>query len=242
MLKVISLGAGVQSSCMALMAAEGKIEMPDGAIFADTHAEPQSVYRWLDALEAMLPFPVYRVDSGNLTEDSLEIRRSQKSGKLYLRTKIPAWTKSPDGSKGKLWRSCTADYKITPITRKLRELNPSKETMEQWIGISTDEAHRMKDSKYKWIIHRWPLIDAGMSRADCIRWLHKRGHTSVPRSSCTFCPFHSDKEWVRLKNEEPEGWGEAVEYERRNARGTEEPADTCRHTILARLAYKSGGY
>jgi hypothetical protein len=36
-MKVISLGAGVQSSVMALMAAEGELTpMPDCAIFSDT--------------------------------------------------------------------------------------------------------------------------------------------------------------------------------------------------------------
>jgi len=45
MINVLSLGAGVQSSTMALMAAKGEITpMPDCAIFADTQAEPQSVY------------------------------------------------------------------------------------------------------------------------------------------------------------------------------------------------------
>ncbi len=49
---IISLGAGVQSSTMALMAAHGEIEpMPDAAIFADTQNEPQRVYEWLDWLD-----------------------------------------------------------------------------------------------------------------------------------------------------------------------------------------------
>lgn len=48
-LTVISLGGGVQSSVMALMAAEGLIKpMPDFAIFADTGWEPAGVYRHLD--------------------------------------------------------------------------------------------------------------------------------------------------------------------------------------------------
>jgi hypothetical protein len=51
---IISLGAGVQSSTMALMAARGLIlPRPIGAIFADTQDEPASVYRWLD--RARLP-------------------------------------------------------------------------------------------------------------------------------------------------------------------------------------------
>ena len=49
---VLSLGAGVQSSTLALMAAAGEVTpMPDAAIFADTQAEPAGVYRWLDWLE-----------------------------------------------------------------------------------------------------------------------------------------------------------------------------------------------
>ena len=69
MLTVISLGAGVQSSVMALMAAHGEITpMPDCAIFADTQAEPTRVYEWLSWLETQLPFPVHKVTKGSLRE------------------------------------------------------------------------------------------------------------------------------------------------------------------------------
>ena len=56
MKNIISLGAGVQSSVMALMAAKGEITpMPDCAIFADTGWEPKRVYEWLDWLEDERP-------------------------------------------------------------------------------------------------------------------------------------------------------------------------------------------
>ena len=61
-LHVISLGAGVQSTTLALMAAHGEIEpMPDAAIFADTGAEPPEVYEHLEWLRGgnVLPFPVH---------------------------------------------------------------------------------------------------------------------------------------------------------------------------------------
>ena len=62
---IISLGAGVQSSTMALMAEKGEINpKPDCAIFADTGWEPKRVYEWLDWLETQLSFPVYRVING----------------------------------------------------------------------------------------------------------------------------------------------------------------------------------
>ncbi|GAA5542298.1 MULTISPECIES: hypothetical protein [Brucella] len=47
-LRVLSLGAGVQSTMLALMAAHGEIgPMPDCAIFADTGWEPKAVYEHL---------------------------------------------------------------------------------------------------------------------------------------------------------------------------------------------------
>ncbi len=52
---IISLGAGVQSSTMALMAACGEITpMPTAAIFADTGDEPKAVYEWLGWLASKL--------------------------------------------------------------------------------------------------------------------------------------------------------------------------------------------
>ncbi len=57
-LTVISLGGGVQSSVMALMAGEGTLgSLPDCAIFADTHWEPPSVYDHVEWLKDQLRFP-----------------------------------------------------------------------------------------------------------------------------------------------------------------------------------------
>ena len=70
-LRILSLGAGVQSSTLALMIQRGEIPMVDAAIFADTMGEPKLVYEWLDWLEKQLSFPVYRVNKGNLREDMI---------------------------------------------------------------------------------------------------------------------------------------------------------------------------
>ena len=220
MLNIISLGAGVQSSTMALMAAHGEITpMPDCAIFADTQAEPESVYLWLNWLEKQLPFPVHRVTAGNLAVDELRVKRSGKSGKLYLRNSIPAFVAKPDGKKGLLGRKCTSDYKIVPLQRKVRELTGVKRqghgviAAEMWIGISTDEAHRMKPSRVDYIQNKWPLIDAGMSRTECLLWMAAKGLPTPPRSACRFCPFHSDEEWQRLKQEEPAEFQKVILFE-----------------------------
>ena len=49
--RVLSLGAGVQSSTLALMIEHGEVPMVDCAIFADTGDEPKEVYKWLDFLK-----------------------------------------------------------------------------------------------------------------------------------------------------------------------------------------------
>ena len=43
-LRLLSLGAGVQSTTLLLLAAEGRLPTPDAAIFADTGWEPAAVY------------------------------------------------------------------------------------------------------------------------------------------------------------------------------------------------------
>ena len=143
-LTILSLGAGVQSTCLALMAAKGEVAKVDAAIFADTQAEPEATYRHLDGLKKMLPFPVHTVTAGNIMEKSLTPQKA-KMGEDYIRNTIPAYTKDREtGSAGMLLRKCTADYKITPITRKIRELlgkanfRDGRVLVVQYIGISLD--------------------------------------------------------------------------------------------------------
>lgn len=252
-LPLLSLGAGVQSSTLALMAAAGLVTpMPAAAIFADTQAEPASVYQWLDWLEAQLPFPVYRVTAGSLEAAELTVRTSRKSGKVYRHSLIPAYG---EGKGGIFPRKCTRDYKVYPITRKARELvgrealtawrtthrtdlsvinhatrqrrdervHPAEAwarvhadaPVSQWIGISIDEAIRVKDSREPWAVNRYPLIEQRISRADCLAWMAAQGYPTPPRSACVFCPYHNDQEWIRLRDQEPEAFARAVDFERR---------------------------
>lgn len=218
-IEIVSLGAGVQSTTMALMAAAGEITpMPTAAIFADTQAEPKSVYKHLDWLEKQLPFPVYRVSQGSLTEACLNTRVNQTTWIPYYSNMLPCYTLNSDGTQGRVGRHCTYNYKIVPIVRKVRELagikrGETKIRVTQWIGISLDEMRRMKESRDLWSRHRWPLIEKRMTRQACLDWMEKKGYPMPPRSACVYCPFHSSKEWRRLQLEEPEGFAEAVRVE-----------------------------
>jgi hypothetical protein len=224
---ILSLGAGVQSSTLALMAARGEVkDYPplDAAIFADTQDEPQSVYRWLDWLEAEIarsphPFPVHRVTAGRLSDASLRVRTSKKTGLTYLKHHIPAFMRRANGSNGMMSRSCTGDFKIEPIQKALRHLAEIKRgqkhvAVQQWIGISRDEIVRMKPSRLPWVENVWPLVDLDMRRGDCLRWVESNGYPKPPRSSCAYCPYHSNAEWRRLRDEEPEAFAAAIAYEK----------------------------
>lgn len=216
----LSLGAGVQSSTMALMAAHGEITpMPDAAIFADTQAEPASVYRWLDWLEKQLPFPVHRVSRGDLTEESLIVRERKDGTGHWSKSLIPAFIENKDGSRGLMSRQCTYSYKVEQLERAVRRLGEVKRgqkqiTVTQWIGISWDEIQRIKPSRVAWSQHRWPLVELRMGRRDCLRWMESHGYPKPPRSACVYCPFHSDNEWRRLRDEEPEEFSRAVKFEK----------------------------
>ena len=229
-LRVLSLGAGVQSTTLALMAAKGEIgPMPDCAVFADTQNEPIKVYKHLEWLNnsGILPFPIYIVTRGNLREDALKVKLSKKGNK-YTRGTIPAFTENKKGEPSLLPRGCTGDYKIAVIHAKVKELvkaryyqdnktgfqKASQTTLvEMLIGISKDEAVRMKDSRKPWIKNIYPLVDARISRVRCLAWLEDNGFPRPPRSACTFCPYHSNEDWLDLQINDPIDFQAAVEFE-----------------------------
>jgi hypothetical protein len=200
---------------MALMAAVGELTpMPEAAIFADTGDEPKSVYVWLDWLETKLPFPVYRVRHPSglpLSAASLNVRKSA-GGKYYTKHSPPAFIVDAQGKIGIMRRQCTTDFKLEVIRREIQRIR-NKRPVIQWIGISLDEAHRMKPSRQAYITNVWPLIDQRFSRHGCLVWMYDKGYPKPPRSACTYCPYHSNAEWQRLKTEEPEAFQSAVEYE-----------------------------
>ena len=218
-LRVISLGAGVQSTTMALMAAHGEIgPMPHCAIFADTGWEPRAVYdhlRWLMS-DNVLPFPVHVVGSRDLRENVLaSVNRSKAPF-----ASVPWFIKNLDGSDGMGRRQCTREYKIEPIAKKQRDLlgyqtrqRIPPNSVECWIGISLDEIFRVKNARNAWQKNRWPLIELRMHRSDCLQWLDRRGYPTPPKSSCIGCPFHSDQHWREMHDHTPDEWADAVEVD-----------------------------
>ena len=216
-LAVLSLGAGTQSTVMALMAEQGYDGMPkpDLAIFADTGWEPPEVYEHLEWLKSQLSYEVVTVSAGNIREDLL--RGLNPRGHRFM--DIPAYLTDPDGKAAVSKRQCTSDYKLDPIKQELRQRlglekgqrAPKGSQVEMWLGISTDERARQKPSREEWITNRWPLIEREYSRAQIYRWFQKRyPDRELPRSACVGCPYRSNSEWKHLKDRDPKSFSDAV--------------------------------
>lgn len=211
-LRGLSLGAGVQSSTLAILMARGDIEPCDHAIFADTGGEPQVVYDYLDYLIDLLPFPVHVVSApgGALHDQVLDALKDPKN-----RCSNPPFMvrNKESGKAARLWRKCTLDHKILPIRRKLRELKAPRQKVLQAIGISTDEAHRAKPSQVKYIKNIFPLIDLGWSRFHCLEFLRDNGYRLPPKSACWFCPYMDNKRLRSMRDGMPNEWQKLVAFD-----------------------------
>ena len=216
-LQVLSLGAGVQSTVLALMAEQGYegLEKPSLAIFADTGWEPQGVYDHLIWLETQLSYPVIRVENGNIKEHILS--GVNPKGNKFI--DMPVFLKDQDGKRSIAIRQCTELYKIIPIRKYLRnylnlekgKVAPKDQQVDMWLGLSIDEASRKKPSKEAWITNVYPLLDREMSRAQLFKWFQERyPGRKLPKSACIGCPYHDDHLWAEMKKNDPTSFQEAV--------------------------------
>jgi hypothetical protein len=213
-LRVISLGAGVQSTAVLLLANHG--ELPGGpvdhAIFADTGWEPKAVYEHLAWLEQVSEIPILRTSNGNIRENALDATRRAAS--------LPLYVFDARGVEGQVRRQCTEEYKLKAIRRKLRALlgvgprdRIAPGTVESLLGISLDEVARMKPSREQWVTIRWPLIEKRMTRHDCVLWLGRHGYPIPPKSSCVGCPYHGNAYWRQMRDQRPDEWADACEFD-----------------------------
>ena len=215
--RVLSLGAGAQSTVLALMADQGAhdLERPDLAIFADTQWEPPAVYEHLEWLKKQVSYDIVTVSAGNIRDNIMN--GVNPDGASFL--DIPAFIVNKNGSRSVAARQCTNHYKIIPIHREIRRRLgvpagrrvPKNIQVEMWLGISADESTRIKISRDEWIENKFPLVDMDMTRADVYNWFSARyPDRHLPRSACVGCPYHDDMEWKWLKDNEYESFKEAV--------------------------------
>lgn len=190
MASVWSCGGGTQSAAIAALIVRGDIPPPDYAVIADTGMEKSGTWRYMD--DTLLPA---------LASVGVELRRVKaqdfatvglwggKDGRSIL---IPAFT-SIGGGAGKMPNFCSHEWKTRVIERYMRSQNVS--SYESWIGFSTDELRRVNAVSKGPRQKRYPLIERGMNRGDCIAAVLRMRWPSPPRSSCWMCPNMGAEEW-----------------------------------------------
>lgn len=235
---ILNLGAGVQSTALALMSkinAEHcgkypKVPIFHAAIFGDTMEEPKYVYEhlaWLTKELSKVNIPVLVRSVGKLG-DHLMNGRNSTGGRF---ASIPAFTKGkdPNEKEGIMRRQCTKEYKTEVVERavrrdvlglKPRQRVPKGTVIYQYLGLSADEPGRVARVKLRYerdiksMFPRFPLFDMQWIRRDCEKFLAEYGipHT-VNRSACVFCPYHDDDEWIRLRDQHPEDFKRACDVD-----------------------------
>ena len=87
---VLNLGAGVQSTCLFLLAREPDAKLHfDLCIFADTGEEPAAVYKHLDYLQSLGQPEIWIRSAGKLGDDLIHGRNS--TGHRFASNKPSVW-------------------------------------------------------------------------------------------------------------------------------------------------------
>ena len=195
---VLSLGGGVQSTVMALSLTEKyydhRIASQLGdplVIMADTGSEKEETMAYIRDIvrpalaEEGIPFHIVKSEKGNLHEH------------YFMTNRVPR----------RNHRSCTKDFKITPIINHIRKIglkNKRKQRVRMALGITVDEIHRMKPSNTSWVDNVFPLVEANFTREDCLKWFKERNLPIPVKSGCFLCPFQRKSEWLKLNQEKPD--------------------------------------
>jgi hypothetical protein len=214
-LKIISYGGGVQSTAMIVLAVQGKIQGVDAALFSNVGDDSEHPTTLRFVREIAIPwaaergFPIHILQPVRRGEPTSLYKEIANEGSR--RDMIPVF-----GEQGNpMSRACTVDFKIRTIHRWLRANGATKKNPATvCLGISTDEIERAGRGKNASMeIREYPLLELGMNRTDCMQVIREAGLPVPPKSSCFFCPFHSELVWSELRRDDPELFDKAQQLE-----------------------------
>ena len=232
-MKILSCGAGMQSTALALMSCENALaarkgwEIPnkdvpiyDLVIFCDLGMEPSWVLMQWQFIEkacdsAGIPHKLLHTDLyGHLMENFGERRT----------VSIPWWTLGDDGKKSKMPRNCTIDFKIEMISKYIRwEVlgyrkgqrlkDHDKKAHEMHMGFSLEEERRCNESPNPMFVNKFPLVRMGWTRAESYAYCLDVWGLDTKASACSFCPFHQNYFFKYLKENHPDEYAAVVEVD-----------------------------
>ncbi|MCP3876873.1 MAG: phosphoadenosine phosphosulfate reductase [Sulfitobacter sp.] len=215
---IVSFGAGVQSTALLVLAARGEIphrtfvfanvgehaEHPDTLDYYRRHHRPFAEANGIELVET------WWTDRKGKRRDLYDdlVNGSDRSIPIPVR-----WSTGAFGH-----RQCTVRYKIEVVNRWMRARGATKETPATvGIGFSTDEIERARtpgvDPRHPERVVEYPLLDLGLSRADCYSVIAGAGLPTPGRSACWFCPYLPTAAWRETRSTRPDLWEKAIALE-----------------------------
>ncbi len=207
---ILSLGAGRQSSLIAVMLAEKhpkfKQYWENGfeIIFADTGEEKEETYNFL--YNELIPhLKNYDVDitiiSRPITHDTLNLYDGYWKG--Y-------------GIPTRKFRSCTDKYKIQVIRKHIRTKYGKRIKFDMLMGITIEEAHkRMRKSDVLYADNIYPLVyEYPVTAEQCTKELNEKGLYPV-KSGCYMCPFETPRRFIEYVKDKPDQKKRVMDLEAR---------------------------
>ena len=195
---ILGISGGKDSAALAVLMHKRVPEME--YFFCDTHKELPETYEYLGRLEARLGIKITRLNAERGFDYWLDV----KGG--FLPSPRIRW--------------CTEVLKIQPLEEWIGD-----DEAISYVGIRADENRSGYISTRPNIRAVFPFKEEGLVKADIFRILDKFG-IGVPsyyqwrtRSGCFFCFFQRKYEWVRLHDEHPHLFWQAVAYEEEHRDG-----------------------
>lgn len=190
---ILSFGAGLQTTALAILLSEKKLEV-DAVVFADTGCEKPETYRYMNDYTKPL------LSAANIPFYEVRTTIPSEKGNLY------DFLWSTKDLPSVRYRECTKHFKIGPIHKLV-----GKHCI-QLIGFALDEsfrAERARDKEHR----RFPLIELGMRSTDCRKVISDYGWPIPLKSSCYICVFQTYVEWNWLKSNHPDLFERALALE-----------------------------
>ena len=202
----LSYGGGKQTVALITLILECKLPKPDLIVMADTGREVATTFEYMDKfVQPALKEIGLKVEIASHDMAYVDLYAHNKDMLLpvFIRT---------NGRIGKLPTYCSNEWKKNVIRRWLK--NNGVTDTDVWLGISTDEAERMKSSGLNWYRHIYPLIElVPMNRSACVSQIQNFGWTVPHKSRCYMCPNQSIEAWKQMKKLDNGDFDKAVELE-----------------------------
>ena len=218
-MKILSFGGGVQSTALAILAAQGKIEV-DAFVFCDTGFEKSIVFEFLERFT----LPMLKKAGISFYTAKTEHYAGNLNGKTAFGDMLlpPFFHSDGEAAISRQPAYCSSIWKTSVFKRFCNKTFKAK-SYDVLMGFSTDEKHRAsrqteiinqdfevsqndifgntsiiaKKTKRKSKKFRcyFPLLDLRLNRSDCVKLVIDTFNAPPPRSSCYFCPNHTQHEW-----------------------------------------------